>query len=281
MIRDILSYLDFLNQSGHAVTVSCFENKFEPYTEMLLPYDIHPHAVCGYLKQSQGMLDVCVKNKGRLLYADLKEPIYSCCYAGVEEYVFPIRHDGKLLMCVHLSGYRGRLEKSQRRMRRVARHCEVEFLERYAELEEQIPSLEEVRRFIKPLEYMVIALYRHCLDLQQHTQQSSPTKEIYLSAMKYIHEHYMQELSCEVVAENVNFSTSYLQYVFRRECESSVNRKITEVRIQRAKYLLQYTGLTITEIAYQCGFSDSNYFSVVFRQNIGCTPTQFRKQMRK
>ncbi|EBG3318759.1 TPA: AraC family transcriptional regulator, partial [Salmonella enterica] len=48
------------------------------------------------------------------------------------------------------------------------------------------------------------------------------------------------------------------------------------VRICHAQYLLQHSPLMISEISMQCGFEDSNYFSVVFTRETGMTPSQWR-----
>ena len=54
--------------------------------------------------------------------------------------------------------------------------------------------------------------------------------------------------------------------------------KINEVRLQNAKRLLRSTGMSITEIAYAVGFSDSNYFSSVFKKHTGMTPGEYRSK---
>ena len=52
----------------------------------------------------------------------------------------------------------------------------------------------------------------------------------------------------------------------------TINHYLRQLRICHAQYLLQHTERLIGDIAMQCGFEDSNYFSVVFSREIGMSP---------
>ncbi len=277
ILKDIIGYVEFLRSCGYYVSLSCFENRFEPYTAELLPYEIHLHSVCSYLKQNKATLGKCVLNKRKLNNAQISKPIYSCCYAGVEEYVIPIIYEKKALMCINISGYRATLQKSKNRMEQTARLCDSHFIEAYNELSDSPPSFENIMSFVKPLEYMVIKLYKACQE-RNNKESTAQTTSIYLKAMEYIHENYMHKISCDTLAREINYSSSYLRYIFKKECNSSVNKQINEVRLKRAKYLLLNTELSITEIALCCGFCDSNYFSTVFKAKYKVPPKSYKKQ---
>lgn len=277
ILKDVTDYMDFLRGCGYNISLSCFENRFEPYTAELLPYEIHLHSVCSYLKQNTKTLGRCVQNKRKLNNAQIKEPIFSCCYAGVEEYVIPIIYEEKTIMCVNISGYRGNLEKSKYRMECISKLCGNHFTEAYNELSISPPQLEHVMKFIKPLKYMIIELYKDCLEASNN-KTATQTKIIYLKAIEYIHENYMHKISCNSLAKEINYSPSYLRYVFKKECDSSVNKQINEIRLKRAKHLLLNTTLNVTEIALSCGFSDSNYFSTAFKSKYGSPPKIYRNK---
>jgi AraC-like DNA-binding protein len=61
----------------------------------------------------------------------------------------------------------------------------------------------------------------------------------------------------------------------------SGNELIRRMRISRALELMEQTDLRVSEIAYETGFRDPAYFSRVFREQIGVTPTAFRRQVGK
>jgi AraC family L-rhamnose operon transcriptional activator RhaR len=60
-----------------------------------------------------------------------------------------------------------------------------------------------------------------------------------------------------------------------------INHYLRQLRICHAQYLLQHTERMVSEVAMQCGFEDSNYFSVVFNREMGMTPGQWRHRSRR
>ena len=277
IIKDITNYIDFLRICGHSVTISCYGNRFEPYTAELTKYDLHVLQICTYLKNNKSTIRECMQNKRRLEKLHLTEPCYSCCYAGVEEYIIPIIYKDKFLAYIHISGYRNAIKKSSEKMRRIAKLCDNTFKELYSQLSEDVPTFFEVMRFIKPLEYMIIKLYKYCNENYGDTENLSVTKSLYLKVMSYIHENYMHDISCSQIAKELGYSTSYLRYVFKKESDGPVSSKISDVRLSHAIYLLSNTKLNITEISFNCGFCDSNYFSTVFKKKYGMSPKLYRK----
>ncbi|MBX4303570.1 helix-turn-helix domain-containing protein, partial [Mycobacterium tuberculosis] len=63
-----------------------------------------------------------------------------------------------------------------------------------------------------------------------------------------------------------------LRQQFRQQTGMTINHYLRQLRICHAQYLLQHTERLIGDIAMQCGFEDSNYFSVVFSREIGMSP---------
>ena len=53
---------------------------------------------------------------------------------------------------------------------------------------------------------------------------------------------------------------------------------IENYRIRISSNLLEFSDKSITEIAYECGFSSSNYFTICFKRIVGCTPKEFKKR---
>lgn len=275
-LDDLCNYIDFLRNLGYGISLSCFSNRFEPFTRELLEYEIHTHSVCSYLKSNNSTLGLCCANKRKLEAVDVTDAYYACCYAGVEEYVIPIRHRTEFLMCVNISGYRGTLPKSRERAKQMAALCDSRFDELYGELSDTPPSLSRVMAFVKPLEYIVRKLYRECREMNNRDAVSA-TRAVYLDAVRYIHENYMHDIGCESVAKYLNYSPSYMRYIFKREDTLTLSQKIAEVRLENAKNLLVNTRLSITDIAIHCGFCDSNYFSTVFKKRFAVTPSAYRR----
>ncbi len=274
--NDIACYINFLKKSGLGISVSCFHDNFEPYTALLLEYEIHPHTVCNYLKSYPKTLGKCVSNKRKLEKKDVGEAYYSCCWAGVEEYVIPIKYNGKTLMCVNVSGYRGSLAVSEKRKSEVLKICDERYERFYGELDEEIPSLEHVMSFVKPLEYMVTELYKACAEVRRASCEPSAARGAYTSALRFINDNYMSGITAADVAAALNYSVSYLRYIFKKESGDTVSARINDIRLDSARILIENTSLSITDIALSSGFGDSNYFSTVFKKRFGASPSRYR-----
>jgi AraC-like DNA-binding protein len=95
--------------------------------------------------------------------------------------------------------------------------------------------------------------------------------------MAYIHEHYADPISRTDLAQHVALSEDYLTACFRKELGVTPITYINRFRVHQAQQLLLHTGKSVTEIARDVGFSDSGYFSRVFRREVGLSPTGYRQ----
>lgn len=93
----------------------------------------------------------------------------------------------------------------------------------------------------------------------------------------YIEMHVEDELSIEELAGIIGYTKYYLSRKFKEEMGVSISEYIKAARIERAKLLLATTELSIQDIADMLHFCSRSYFSTVFLQMLGCTPTEFRQ----
>lgn len=277
ILKDITNYIDFLRSLGYSVTLSCFGSRFGECLPTLLSYEVHLPRICSYLKANDRLCGKCIKNKRRLEKKQIGAPYYSCCYAGIEEYIFPVISDGFTVMCIHFSGYRGKLEISGRMKKLVAARCDERFEQLYSELSLDVPAEEKISAAARPLIYMAEKLYRECKENAGNFSAGTP-KKIFLDAVTYIYENYMNPVLCADVARAVNYSESYLRKIFSDECGCSVSEYVTKIRMAKAEEMLKNTQFSITEIASECGFGDANYFSALFSGRHGASPREYRKK---
>jgi len=100
-------------------------------------------------------------------------------------------------------------------------------------------------------------------------------------AMVYIHEHYMESISLGDAARHVNMSKEYLARCFRQEMGITFITYLNRYRVNQARALLEKGELNLTEIALETGFSSSAYFSRVFRQETGMSPTEYQRSVNR
>lgn len=276
VLNDIHQYIKFLESVGYKLSLSLKKEPFAPYIHQLLRYDIHDHAICDYLKQNPGTAGRCVLNKNHLMKLEARHPYYACCYAGNEEFLIPIWHKNLFLGYIHVSGYRGRLKRSLRFMQRIAPLCDERFPKFYQRLSEEVPSTETVLSFARPLTYMLTELYKNAEE-QKGNLGASAQNSLYLQALQLLYENAISPMTCEQLSKELNYSASYLRYIFKKEGNVSVQAKINEIRIEKAQRLLRGTTMSVTDIAFATGFEDSNYFSYVFKRYTKHSPLAYRK----
>ena len=95
--------------------------------------------------------------------------------------------------------------------------------------------------------------------------------------LNYIQTHYATKILQEDIAQQLHISVRYLSKLFKSYMASHLSNYINIYRINRSIELMQDTNLTLTEIALQVGFKDSQHYSKVFGSVINATPSQYRK----
>ncbi|GGC83290.1 hypothetical protein GCM10007216_12370 [Thalassobacillus devorans] len=97
------------------------------------------------------------------------------------------------------------------------------------------------------------------------------------AALSYIEENYMDPaLSLGDVAGYINRSPAYFSHLLSKKYRQTFREILLQVRIQKAKELLESTDENIQQIAGAVGFNQPNYFSRVFKKVTGKTPREYR-----
>ena len=97
------------------------------------------------------------------------------------------------------------------------------------------------------------------------------------SAMSYIEDHYLDQVTLEEIASRSELSVRHLNRIFQAYYQTTPIAYIHRLRLERACTLLKQTNRSITDIAYECGFNDSNYLTRQFKKSFGITPKAYRK----
>lgn len=103
--------------------------------------------------------------------------------------------------------------------------------------------------------------------------------EIIERMLAYIDENPTADLRLEGLAEMAGFSPVHFHKLFKASTGKTLRTYIEERRIKRAIGLLTATDMTLTEIAYECGFSSQAYFSYAFKKRMGVSPREYVKSV--
>ena len=87
-----------------------------------------------------------------------------------------------------------------------------------------------------------------------------------------------KQIPIKEMARLVNLSPGRLAHLFKDEMQVSIQQYLTQLRLAKAKRHLESSFLSIKEIAASVGFSSANRFVVCFKNIVGATPAQYRKQ---
>lgn len=105
------------------------------------------------------------------------------------------------------------------------------------------------------------------------SQQESIVNE----ALKYCKSHYHTDISLDRTAEHLHISKYYLCDLFKKQVNLTFWEYITQLRINHAKRLLVAGNLKVSEIAPQIGYLNASHFGRIFKEMIGCTPAEYRR----
>jgi AraC-like DNA-binding protein len=113
--------------------------------------------------------------------------------------------------------------------------------------------------------------------LERKQRLGGEAQRLIRSAMAYLHEHFAEPISRPDLARHVGITEDYLTFCFRQELGTTPIEYLHRYRVNQAKRLLKNSQESITKIAMDVGFSDSGYFSRIFRRETGMSPEVFRR----
>ena len=111
---------------------------------------------------------------------------------------------------------------------------------------------------------------------KSHALHSKKTNTV-ITILSYIEDHFTEQISLQTLAKACHKDKKYICRIFREYTSKTPIDYINELRISYAKGLITEKALSLTQIAYECGYNDSGYFSKVFKKCTGITPSDFKK----
>ncbi|MBS6194097.1 MAG: AraC family transcriptional regulator [Clostridiales bacterium] len=94
--------------------------------------------------------------------------------------------------------------------------------------------------------------------------------------LSYIQNHYTEKITLSDIAKEVNICQSECCRFFKKHMKESLFDYLLSFRIEKSLPYLREGRLSITEIASLVGFPSSSYYTKVFRERMGCTPSQYQ-----
>lgn len=103
-------------------------------------------------------------------------------------------------------------------------------------------------------------------------------KQSVLPVKEYLEEHYRERITLDGLAEQFFISKYYLTRVFKEEFGVSINHYLINFRVTKAKQMLRFSQEKLEVIGYACGLGAPHYFSRIFKQIEGISPSEYRER---
>lgn len=114
----------------------------------------------------------------------------------------------------------------------------------------------------------------------KEVQKALECRPVVTEAKKYLYEHFRDpEIDLNLVARSIGISPAYLSRLMKQELGMPFKDFLTSLRINEAIVLMRSTNCSINEIANIVGYKSQHYFSTAFKNSMGISPSEHRKNI--
>ncbi|MDR2547603.1 MAG: AraC family transcriptional regulator [Lachnospiraceae bacterium] len=138
--------------------------------------------------------------------------------------------------------------------------------------------LHEAAIYARIIEILVL-IHRHHVfpaSLPENGGRKAEHIDLLLTICDYINKHYDEDLTLDQIAGLSGFSKYYFSRLFKQYTQMSFYKYLNNKRIENATRLLIDDRLSITDVAFRCGFGSSSAFTRTFKTVHDCTPSEFQ-----
>ena len=212
------------------------------------------------------------------LAEEYKEPFFFECHMGIKELVVPLFQRESLIGVLFVGQCRSTIDNSaqvRQGTQRLNGDCE-EMLRLYNKLplvlEKDLLNIGKIL-----FQYFKTQIINN--ELLPQEDNNLTVGGLASAIYNYIENNYKSPIFTGEIAKKFHVNASYASRVFHKKYGITITERISLVRVNHAKTLLEKTFAPINSIAINVGFSDSNYFTRIFKKRVGVSPQQYRKQI--
>lgn len=259
-----------VSMDGQRVVIFDMEARAQPFCQAL-----------SRLPAGQALCAMCDRSKFLEARRDGQALRYRC-HAGLREFVIPVIRQGQTIALLQCGQVHDR-PPSATAWREARRSLVAAGIHAPA-----LRGLYARNRVLAPeqqtdlLELLVLIAGRLAqADEARLVPSPGVTQAALGRAMTYIETHLAERLTLSTIAATARLSSRTLVRLFRKHVGASVVEFILGRRMARAReLLLQPSGRTCAEIAFECGFGSVQHFNRIFRRSEGLSPTAWRTRAR-
>lgn len=131
------------------------------------------------------------------------------------------------------------------------------------------------------LQIVAIAAAHGVLEHRAARQPGDYRAQTLKDIVEYLNAHFTEQVRLNDIAARFGLSPQYFCTFFKENLGKTLVQHVNFLRIEKASHLLRETDLPIMDVAFSVGFENFSYFIKRFREVLGCTPSQYRKNLNR
>lgn len=270
-LRQIL--VDFHTVTGQHIAI------FDSDRHLVTEYPDHQCDFCSLIRSDPKGRSACRRcdTQGMTMARDKNAVVMYACHAGLLEVCAPISDEEGILGYIML----GQLltdEDRKTQWVKIRQHCEsLDCAPK--ELHQAFSKMRQVPPEVLSATSRIMMACVGYIRLERLMKRQSSVR--WQKIQEYIGAHLIAPFTLQDMAEELQISVATICKTVKHNTGKTVGQLIAEDRIRRAQQYLSGTERPVAEIAAIVGIEDYNYFTRVFRQQTGMTPSQYRRQTAK
>ena len=270
----------------------------------------HTRPICTIIKRSDTALKKCLESDRKTPLNSLKRPLWRTCHAGLSELVIPVSLKGRYLGSIvagqvlskrlskskleqkinYLSGLG--VDKAEAKQALKETPVSTDDMQKTAldllnilvnyikEVEEKFDWQEELKNI--KASYSMQNFKNGSEGLKFLTKKVKKVKDLrYNNIIKKvladIRSRPLKTIRLQAISKEAGFSQFHFSRIFKKTQGISFKKHMAELRIEKAKTLMEDVKLNLSGIAYECGYEDLSSFSRAFKTFTGSNPGKFRE----
>ena len=243
----------------------------------------HYHAEIQIIRVRDGCTNITINNEtyfchpGDILFCRGGEPHSICPISGQNCVVDFIAISPTIFRFITRANYQVKrhIPREELREKGLEEFSNHMFVSVRKELKEQALGYQEAIQSL--LELFLVYYTRYFLvDPPQKVEPPKYANLIRLQkAMNYIDQNYSQEITLQKIAEIMGYEACHCSKMFKKLIGMNFIAYLNNVRVKKAIEKIYWTDLSITQIAFECGFHNVRNFNRVFKTVTGQSPTEF------
>ena len=122
--------------------------------------------------------------------------------------------------------------------------------------------------------------FEFCALVKKTLEHKFVDSKIVRDIIAFLEKSFYKKITIKDIATSLNLSSEHIQRVFKEKTQMTINTFLLNLRLNKAKVLLEGTDKSIYEIAHLTGFGTESYFIKLYKNSFSITPKNYRKSLK-